>query len=110
MLDSTPWLWILGGSALAGFAAGSIALLVGGMGVYRLFLRTLRTLADDQDFLNQRFEREIKRRAGAEGGRPNKADELAQLVFDRAASAARGDDPVARPLSRAEILRRADRG
>jgi len=110
VLDSSSWGWILVGYGLGGLAAGTLAILVGGVGVYRVLLKAVATLADDQAFLNQRFEREVKRRAGEMGGRPNKADELAQLVFDRAAASARGDDAGVRPLSRAEILRRADRG
>ena len=108
-----PEPWFLAGSVLGGFVAGCIALVVGGLGVFRLYQvmhQSLSVLTEAVTGVQRRVEREIKTRAGELGGRPTEFEKLAQEVLARAGSPAvtahRGDD---RRMSRAEILRLADR-
>lgn len=104
--------WFLGGSVLGGAVAGLVALLVGGLGVwriYRVMLGAMAILTEAVEGVQRRVEREIKTRAGEGGGRPSKFDLLAEEVLARgAAGAAGGAAGADRNLSRAEILRRAD--
>ncbi len=101
--------WFFAASALGGLVAGLVGLLVGGLGVFRMYLvlsGAMTVLSESVEGVNRRVEREIKTRAGEAGGRPSDFEKFAQEVLARASTPAGGDDSR---VSRAEILRRADR-
>jgi len=99
----TFW-WILGGSLIGGFVAGSVALMLGGVGGQIKLGRQISTMGDLFTELHGKVEREIKARASsARWSKPDPADAL----VDELAKAATAH--VARPTTPADVLASAKR-